>query len=737
MRRARKDRPRRDPGGALDGGRAMTVAHPAAGSPLPPADRIDGWLAMDGEGFVRVLSGKVELGQGIHEALTILVAEELDLPFERVRVASPDTATSRNEGTTAGSRSVQETGRTLRIVAANARLALIEAAAARLACGAADVAIDRGRLRRRSGSVGSGVDDDLAYEALVAAGAWDRPIDPDVKPKPAAARRLIGTSPARRDLVPKISGGAAFIGDIVLPLMVHGRVVRPPHPGARLEHIDRPAIRSLPGVIEVVVDGDFVGIVADHEDRAVAALAFAAGAISWHPAPERADPADPGYLLDAATQPTVVLARGGEAVRSTAVRTLEATYTRPHLAHAAVAPSCAIARYDDGGLEVWSHSQGIFRLGEAIAPVLGVDRTRVRVRHAEGPGCYGHNGADDAALDAALLARAVPGRPVRVQWTRDDEFGWEPLGSAMVVRLRAGLAAGGRVVDWRHEVWSHGHDARPGPADDRSSRLLAARHLARPFSVPPAQAPRTASSGGQRNAIPLYGFEHALVLAHHVADEPLRVSSLRSLGAHANVFAIESFVDELAAAAGRDPLEFRLDHLDDPRARDVLTTVAAMPGPLEPAGGELMVGRGLGFARYKNDAAYAAVLAEVELGTTIRVRRVWAALDAGMVVSRGGLLNQAEGGIHQAASWTLVERVRTEGGRRVSRDWETYPTLGFSSAPAVEVRLIDRPSDPPVGAGEAMAGPTSAAIANAVAAASGVRLRDLPLTSAQFIAELD
>jgi CO/xanthine dehydrogenase Mo-binding subunit len=391
---------------------------------------------------------------------------------------------------------------------------------------------------------------------------------------------------------------------------------------------------------------------------------------------------------------------------------------------------------DDDGLMVWSHSQGIFRLRHELALVMDMDRDRVRVRHAENAGCYGHNAADDAALDAALLARACPGRPVRVQWTREDEFAWEPYGPAMLVRLAADLDTSGRILEWRHDLWGHGHEARPSqggrPADQ--SALLAARHLARPFLPAVPRPPRGPTSAGQRNSEPYYTFPADRVVDHFVPDGPLRVSSLRALGAHANVFAIESFMDELAAATGADPVDFRLRHLDDPRARAVIMTVAAMAASVPLAAGDALRGRGLAFSRYKNRGTYAAVIVEVELDTEIRVRRAWAAVDAGTVVSRSGLLNQIEGGIIQAASWSLHEAVRGDGARIATRDWESYRTLRFPDAPELDVQVIDHPDLAPTGAGEAVAGPTSAAIANAVAHACGVRLRDLPMTRERFIA---
>jgi CO/xanthine dehydrogenase Mo-binding subunit len=362
--------------------------------------------------------------------------------------------------------------------------------------------------------------------------------------------------------------------------------------------------------------------------------------------------------------------------------------------------------------------------------VLAVDEHAIRVIHHEGAGCYGANGADDAALDAALLARAVPGRPVRLQWMREDEFGWEPLGTAMVVRCAARLAPDGTIAHWSHEVWGNGHRDRAGPESPSDvTNLVGASHLDPPFTPSVAPAPPSPSSGSGRNAAPGYRFPSRRVINHYVAETPLRVSALRSLGAHANIFAAESFMDEIADHVGVDPLEHRLRYLDDPRAIEVLERTAAAAGwvgrPCDRDGR----GLGIGYARYKNSGVYVAVIVEVEIDRTIALRRVWASVDAGLAINPDGIRNQAEGGIVQAASWTLKERVRFDRQRVTSLDWDAYPILRFDEIPEVAIDVIDRPSEPPYGVGEAFAGPAAAAIANAIFAATGARLRDLPLTA--------
>jgi CO/xanthine dehydrogenase Mo-binding subunit len=407
-------------------------------------------------------------------------------------------------------------------------------------------------------------------------------------------------------------------------------------------------------------------------------------------------------------------------------RTLTAEFTRPFLAHASVAPSCAVARWDGAAVTVWCHSQGIFLLRAAIAAGLGLKDGQVTVHYVQGAGVYGQNGADDVALDAVLLARAVPGRAVRVQWTRADEMCWSPLGPAMLARLSAGLDAAGRVVSWRQDVWSNGFMGRPGMGGD--PRLLALTHLAGGRPMPPAPDLQPANSmGASRNAVPGYDIPGMQVTRHRLLDMPVRTSSLRSLGAHLNVFAIESFMDELAAAAGADPVEFRLAHLSDPRARQVLTAAAGMAGWDTRSRGD-GIGYGAGVARYSGNAGYCAAVAQVQADTGIRVRRLWLAVDVGRVINPDGVINQVEGGAVQSASWTLCEQVRFDRDQITTGGWDSYPILRFTEVPEVMVRVMDAPGEAEEGAGEVAQGPVAGAIANAVADAAGVRVRDLPLT---------
>ncbi len=686
--------------------------------------RLSQWLHVHRDGTVSIYSGKVEIGQGILTALAQIAAEELGIAVERIRMVPADTALSPDEGVTSGSLSIQDSGVALRRACAQARTLLLERATARLGVSGGDLRVEDGSVQAagRSTSFWECADDAL----------FDRDVEETAALRSPRDYRVVGKPAPRRDLPDKIAGRPRFIQDMALPGMLYGRVVRPPHNFAGLISLDDSKVKSMPGLAAIVRDGGFVGVLAEREDVAISAQRALRLAASWR----EADPPPRDvhtWLKEHAAEHRVISEKENADARSRATRALEASYTKPFLSHASIGPSCAIAQIDDGKLTVWTHSQGIFNLRRDLALGLGMREDAIVVRHAEGAGCYGHNGADDAALDAALLARAARGRPVQVQWMRDDEFAWAPCGPAMALSLRAALDAHGGIVDWEHELWSNGHSSRPGRADDPA--LLAAWHLARPHKRPSAINMPLPAGAADRNAIPIYDFPSQRVVNHYVREMPVRTSALRSLGAYANVFAIESFMDELAQTAGIDPIAFRLRHLKDPRGRAVIEAAAwrAEWDRWKPAEGR---GHGIGFARYKNLGAYCAAVAEVEVGHDVRVERLILAVDVGLVINPDGVINQIEGGAIQSTSWTLKEQVKLGARGIASLGWEDYPILKFSEAPVVEVELIDRPELPAVGAGEAAQGPTAAAIANAVAHALGLRMRDLPLTHERIAAAI-
>jgi nicotinate dehydrogenase subunit B len=687
---------------------------------------LSSWVTVHADGVVDVRVGKVELGQGILTALAQLAADELDVDLAQVRMLPANTAMGPDEGLTSGSMSVADSGAAVRLVAANVRALFVREAARRWQVDAARVTVVAGRIASPQ-SPGT-----TSYAELADAVDLEATADAGVPVRKPEQQRVAGTSAARLDLPDKVAGRARFIHDLRLPGQLFGRVLRPPSPGAQLVAVDASTVAELD--VQVVRDGSFLGVVGADEAQASRAVEVLRSSTTWDERDTLPDEDDlDTYLRAGPHEPIAVVEDDPGTPRHD--RRHRASYSRPFIAHASMAPSCGVAWWQvDGRLAVWSHSQGIHNLRDAIAQVLNLEPDSVTVEHAEGAGCYGHNGADDAAFDAVLLARAVPGRPVQVQWSRGDELSWSPFGSAMTVDVDATVDEQGRLTSWAYDVWSQGHTARPGYAGNPG--LLAATHLEQPWTYSaPTDPPASRGGGTTRNALPIYEIPHRRITGHRLIETSIRSSALRSLGAYLNVFAIESFMDELAQLVGQDPVAYRLAHLDDERGRRVLQTAAAAAGWGQDR--PEAVGMGIGFARYKDRGAYCAVVAEVEAVHDVRVRRLTIAVDVGHVVNPDGVRNQIEGGATQATSWTLKERVRFDRRRVTSDDWESYPILRFSEAPRIDVQIVSSPGLPSVGAGEAAQGPTAGAIANAVADATGVRVRDLPLTADAVVAAIE
>jgi nicotinate dehydrogenase subunit B len=704
----------------------------SASSTLPPLlaanPRLDRWVGFSTPGRVTVSTGRVEIGQGVLTAMQQIAADELDIAPERILLQTGDTDLTPNEGYTAGSQSIQFGGVALRMACAEVRALFLDHAAANFGYTRGDLAVRDGAVTHRGEPTGQD------YWSLAAAVDLRRDATGQPPTKSVRDYSVVGRNAPRVDLAAKVFGGAAFAHDMVLDGMVHARVVRQPRRGAAIASIDEAALRrAAKGPIEIVRHGNFVAILGADETVVEAAAGLAPNHVVW----DGVDPINPfqqeaRWLLQ---QPSIDRTIGPPPPSEPTPGTTrhEATYTRMHVAHASVAPSCGLAIYRDGRLTVWTHSQGVYPLRDALARTLKLDPETISVKHVQGPGCYGHNGADDAAADAAVIAFHQPGKPIRVRWRREEEFGFEPVSPAMVVTAQAVLDGSGRPADWTTEIWSGRHSSRPGGGGN----LLAAESLPDPPPAPPAVEGGYPPGAGTRNGEPLYDFPAKRIVHHLIAETPVRTSSLRGLGATLNVFAIEGLMDELAERAGEDPVAYRLSVLSDPRARAVVEHVARISGWRAGLPAGTGRGRGIAFARYKNMAAYAAVVAEVEVEESVRLLRVWCAADAGLVINPDGAINQLEGGIIHATSWALKEAVRLDGTGISSRDWEGYPVLRFSEVPEVLVELVEPGADRPcLGVGEASGGPTVAAIGNAVAHALGARLRDLPLTRERVMAAL-
>ncbi|GAA0534439.1 molybdopterin cofactor-binding domain-containing protein [Chitinophaga japonensis] len=691
-------------------GEAMAAAAQELPGSLRRYPDINAWLQVLEDGRVRVLTGKIELGQGLRTAVAQVAAEELELGMEQVSVTLAETGVTPNEGYTAGSMSIETSAMAIRHAAAAARQQLLALAAEKLQAPAARLEFAGGRVSMPGGR-----------RSLTFAEILDgRELSGTIRlPLPLKAKQdytLSGRSIPRQDTRQIVAGAPVYVHDLRFPGMLHARVVRPPAYQAKLLGYNEQAVRAkAPDLVRIVVNGSFLGVIAPGEYAAIQAQEALAENARWSDAPPLAGgDALPAYL---ATLPvrTEKVREKGQPISGGA--SLQATYFKPYIMHGATGPSCAVALYDKDQLHVWTHSQGVYPLQGALAEMLELPAERIHVKGVPGSGCYGHNGADDVAAEAALFAMALPGRHVRLQWSRQDEHGWEPYGSAMLMDTAAVLDAGGRITHWQYELRSDTHSTRPG---GKAGNLLPARYLEKPFR----ELQGGYNAGAYRNAEPYYDIPNQHLTAHFF-EGPLRVSALRSLGAYANIFAIESFMDELAEKAGKDPYDFRLMHLEDKRAIAVLQKLRDITPAKAPHPGS---GIGIAFARYKNSAAYCATAAQVRVDDKGgRVEKMWAAIDAGEAINPGGIINQTEGGMVQAASWTLMEQVRFDAKHVTSNNWYTYPMLQFGQAPATEVAVIQRPEERALGAGEAVQGPAAAAIANAVYHACGIRVRELPI----------
>jgi len=688
--------------------------------------RLERWIRFQPDRTVRIATGKVEIGQGVVTALGQIAADELDVPYDRVAVLSGDSDQGPDEMYTTSSLSIQMSGGSIRLVCAEVRAKALDRAALRLNCSPGDLTVVDGQFLQDGRPTGQD------YWSVAGDIDLTQNVTGTARPKARDAYKVVGQSVPRIDLPAKVTG-AAYVHDVLPAGVLHARMLRQPNPGAVLAALDEAAIRrAAKGELQIVRDGNFVAFVSPIESVAQAAAAAAPPHARW----ENLRQLTPAHQEAAwlKSQPAEDRHIGAPPRTTVPKNPVQITVSRPYIAHASMGPSCALAEFKDGHLTVWSHGQGMAPLQKNLAPALGLPIAAISAKHLHGPGCYGHNGADDAALDAALVAMRLPGRMIRLQWRREEEFGFEPVGPAMLVTLHVDLDDNRRPADWTTEIWSATHVQRPGSG---SGYLLATEALANPPpEVKPTDPPEARGGGGTRNAVPLYDVPAHRILHHLTQRGPVRTSALRGLGALPNVYAIEMLMDVLAERAGEDPVAYRLSILSEPRARRLVERVAEMCDwkARGPAGS----GRGLGlaFARYKNSAAYCAVAAAVTVEEVVKVDRVWCTADAGLVVNPDGGRNQLEGGVVQALSWTLKEQVRFDQHGIASLDWDGYPILRFSEVPEIEAELVDGAGNPSLGLGECSVGPTAAAVGNAVAHALGVRIHDMPLTRERILKAL-
>ncbi len=695
----------------------------ATGKSLAPGD-VDAWLGIAADGRVTVYSGKVDLGTGVRTALAQLVAEELDVDFGRIDLVMGDTLLTPDQGQTAGSLTISNGGITLRRAAASARQALLTAAATRLS-------VDAGSLKTAHGEVSASDGRKIAYGALVEGKPLNVKLDPKVTLKDPASHTVVGQSIPRVDIPDKVTGRYTYIHDFKVSGMLHARVVRPTGLGATLLSVDEASVAGIPGLVKVVRKQDFLAVVCKTEWAAVKAAQ--ALKVQWSepsPMPEQARLYDYWRQLPVGKDEPVIQTGDAKAALAAAPTRLKATYDFAPHTHGSIGPACAVADFKDGRCTVWSASQATHSLQSELASVLGIPKAQVRLMYLDGAGCYGRNGHEDCSGDAALVSQLV-GAPVRVQWMRADEHGWDPKSPPTLVDMKGALDAQGQPLAWHSEFF-----------------IAQAKGTLEEFPLLAAVLSGVKRSGYytgniQKNADVLYQFPNIRTEVHRMADTAFRTSHLRTPGRMQNTFANEAFFDEMAAAAGADPLQWRISYLKEPRARAVLEDVARLsgwqnrPSPRKDQAGEVARGRGVAFVKYDNERTYVALVAEVAVNRRsgqIRVLDVWCSHDCGQLVNPDGARNQIEGGIVQTISRTLVEELHFDRQRITSVDWASYPILRFPDVPRIHISLINLPEQPAWGAGEMAPTVVPAAVSNAVFDATGVRLRSVPFLPAKVLA---
>ncbi len=703
---------------------AFTLSLPSVGHAASKFDDVEGWIRVDDNNDVTVFCGKAELGTGVRTALAQMVAEELDVHFDRIQMVLADTALCPNQLPTVGSMSVNRAGPELRRAAAEARLTLLE-----LASGKSGVAVDK--LRTRDGAVITANDEAIPYGDLLKGQSFHRTIRKDVPLKNPKDFQIIGKPQARVEIPDKVFGSHPYVQNHVVEGMLHGRVCRSPLIGAKPAQVDDSALKGMPGNPRVYAKGGFVGVVADTEFAAIQAAA--AVKVQWLGGQGLGKPEDIKHRLQTtvATDKVLVDTLTPDAFKAPGLKLVEAEYLHPFQMHASIGASCAMADVTADGATVWSPTQSSFLTRDSLATMLGMPPEKVRLTWMEGSGCYGQNGADDCTGDAALLSQLC-GKPVRVQWMRHDEHGHEPKGAAMAMRVRASVSKDGQIQDWEFETWSPSHSARPFAA--AGGNTLAGLELGLPK--------RYAVVGADFNLVPSYELAHKKLTLHLIQEPQLRVSALRGLGSVQNLFAIESLMDELAHSVGKDPIDFRLAHLTNERSKAVLQSVARLSKWKQvkaPKDG-LLHGQGVGFCFYNNEGTYVAAVVDVVIDPktgAVTVSRVSVAHDCGLVVNPDGVRNQIEGNTIQAMSRALMEQVVFDDAGVKSLDWTSYPILHFTQAPKeIAIDLINRPDQPALGIGEQTTCAVLPAVGNAIFAASGARVRETPFTPERVLAAM-
>ncbi len=692
---------------------SAAFAQTAAGAKTVDAAQVDAYLALHADGTATIYSGKVDLGTGLRAAFPQIAAEELGLPINRIHLIEGDTALTPDQGPTSGSNGIPKGGMQLRQAAATARQALIRMGAEKLGKPAAELDAIDGEIRPKAGGAG------VSFASLIGEKGFELKLDGKAPVRDPKTFKYVGKHVPRPDVPAKVMGRHAFMHDLDVPGMVHGRVVRPAKINASLVSVDESSIAGIPGA-QVVRIKNFLGVVAPDEWDAIRAARLLKATWSGGGLPVNHEGLAEHVRKGSKVSGTEMLDEKGDftATFASGAKKFSAEFYWPVQSHASLGPSCAIADVKNGEATIWCSSQGTHRYRKHFADMLAIPSSKTRVYYVDGAGCYGMNGHEDAAADAAFLSQAI-GKPVRVQWTREDEHGLDPKGPAQVITQDAALSDDGKILAWRTQMWC------PKPTANLPTIPLLA-----PVEAGAKQTPGIATGSLSSGGKPPYDVPNLQVQVHWLEETPLRASHLRAPGKIGNCLAVETFMDELALAAGRDPIDFRLAYMSDPRGRESIERVAKLFNwDTRVAPRRDGKGRGIGYTQYKGDETYVAIAMEVEVDAgsgRIKVTRVAATHDCGQIISPDGVRSQVEGCILQTIGRTLFEEVKFDTNHVTSRDWASYPILTFPDVPEMKIELIDRPDQPPRGAGEAATAPVAAALANAVFDATGIRLRRVP-----------
>jgi CO/xanthine dehydrogenase Mo-binding subunit len=688
------------------------------------APKVEDWFSFKENGKVRMVTGKVEIGQGINTAFMQIAAEELDINPDRIQLSAGNTQDKLDGGCTSGSQSMQTEGMSLRKAASAARMVMMEKAAELLQSDMENLEIEDGEFFLNGSST------ELTYWSISNDVSLDKSVEQYMKPKSQEKKKLMGKPLKRVDLQDKILGKHIFIHDLEFEDMLHARIIRPPSASSRLISIDKAAINKLPNIEKLIVNGSFVAIVTRKEEYAVSVVNKINQYCKWTEI--KTGITDPIEFIKQTDSPLILSLDKGN-VETAEGESISTEASRKFLCHASIGPCCSIAHWDKTKLTVYTHSQAVNAMKRTLSSIFDKPDSDIHVQHYHGAGCYGHNGADDVVLDAVLIAKECDGSYVRVVWSREDELSSSPLAPAMVTKIDAKIGDNGQINSFDVHVKSPPHVKRP--AGENAEHLLAAEHILKPIKAPdPMDTPLDKGGAADRNSLPLYDIPNIRIRKQIVYDLPWRTSAMRGLGAFVNVYAIETLIDDIAELQDKDPLEFRLSISKDKRMISVLEAVGKLSnwGSNNPG-----TYKGIAFSRYKNIGAYCALVAEIKVDEDIELINSWAVVDAGEIVNPDGIKNQIEGGIIQATSCTLIEEVNFDEEVILAKDWESYPILKFNQVPNIYVDIIDRPDEAFLGVGEAAHGPTAAAIGNALKTALGIRVTELPITRDRIIQSLN